>query len=66
MQLPLSSNNCFLFVVDICLSDKELNALKEELINVIRNLPIDGTTFVGLISFNQNVDVSELSSKINT
>lgn len=33
---------------------------------MIRNLPIDGTTFIGLITFNQNVDVSELSSKINT
>lgn len=33
---------------------------------MIENLPFDGSMFVGLITFSKYVNVSELSSKINT
>lgn len=63
-DLPATSNNCLLFVVDLCLSEKEINAVKEELVGVLKGLPQG--MFVGLITFNRYVNVLELSSKINT
>jgi hypothetical protein len=43
----------YLFVVDLCISEKELNAVKEALVDVVSELP--EFTNVGLITFNQYV-----------
>lgn len=41
------------FIVDVCLSEEELNSVKETLITTIKKLPKD--IFVGLMIFNENV-----------
>lgn len=64
--LPLSSQNCLLFVVDLCISEKELNSIKASLVSVLEGMPTDGSCFVGLITFYKHVNVYELASKINT
>ena len=64
--MPLSSQNCLLFVIDLCISDKEIEAVKSSLVQVLENVPTDGSAFIGLITFYKHVNVYELSSKINT
>ena len=41
------------FIIDTCLSEKEIEALKEILIETVKKLPQD--IYVGLMLFNQNL-----------
>ena len=65
-DLPATSNNCLLFLVDLCILEKEMEAVKQSLAEAVAAIPANGSYFVGLITFNKNVHVYELSSKINT
>ncbi|ODV83909.1 hypothetical protein CANARDRAFT_29631 [[Candida] arabinofermentans NRRL YB-2248] len=47
-----------IFVVDLCVDEESLSALKESLIMTIDSLP--PTTLVGFITFGQNVNIHEL------
>ena len=49
------ASQAYMFVVDLCITDKELASVKEELLKVIKILPDD--TLVGLVSFNKFVHV---------
>lgn len=51
-------------MVDLCISEEELTAIKEEIGKVLAVLPPE--TNVGLITFNKFVQVYELVAKINT
>ena len=43
-----------------------MEAVKQSLVEVMSAIPANGSYFVGLITFNKNVHVYELASKINT
>ena len=51
------------FVVDLCISEKELAGVKSALLDTIKELP--DNTNVGLITYNRYVNVYELASKLN-
>lgn len=51
----------FLFVVDTCIMDEELKALKESLLKAISFLPAEA--LVGLITFGRMVEIHELNVK---
>lgn len=36
------------------------------MVQTLENVPLDGSTFIGLITFYKHVNVYELASKINT
>jgi protein transport protein SEC23 len=48
----------FLFVIDTCLDEGDLAALKDSLLQLLENLP--SSAYVGLISFGHHVQVYEL------
>lgn len=49
----------FLYVVDLCLEEQDLQALKDSLVMSLSLLPQNA--FVGLITFGNHVQVSDLS-----
>uniref|UniRef100_A0A915EK87 Protein transport protein SEC23 n=1 Tax=Ditylenchus dipsaci TaxID=166011 RepID=A0A915EK87_9BILA len=51
----------FLFIVDTCVAEEELKALKESLTKAISYLPAEA--FVGLITFGRMVEIHELNVK---
>ena len=57
-NLPKASPPAFVFVVDICIHDDELDELKDSLQQTLNLLPED--TLVGLITYGTNVQVHEL------
>lgn len=56
-------NPAYLFLIDLCVSEKELASIQEEMGNTISLLP--DNTRVGIVTFNKFVHVYELASKIN-
>lgn len=40
--------------------------MKQSIIHILEGFPTDGSKFVGLMTFDKNINVYELSSKINT
>lgn len=54
----------YLFVVDINVEEKELAAVREEILGVVERLPSKYS--VGLLTYGRNVHIYEFASKINT
>ncbi|XRA99090.1 protein transport protein Sec23 [Pycnococcus provasolii] len=49
---------CYVFIIDTCVSEEELNALKTSMLQAIETMP--ETTLVGLVTYGTNVHVHEL------
>lgn len=54
----------YMFVIDLCLSQEELEKVKGELIEVLKTLPDE--TYIGLVTFHKYVNVYELPARLNT
>ena len=52
MESKVGDNGLF-FVVDLCITEKELEGVKETLLKVVSQLPQN--IYVGLLCFNRNV-----------
>jgi hypothetical protein len=50
-------------MVDLCISEKELTAIKETLLNTISKLPHN--IFVGLCCFNRNVFIHDFENEVS-
>ena len=57
MESKVGDNGIF-FMIDLCISEKELEAVKETLVNTIRNLPRN--IMVGMLCFSRNVFILEM------
>ena len=56
--------NSYLFIIDLCLSEEELEALKKEVLEIVANLPDE--TYIGIITFHKYVNLYDLPARLNT
>lgn len=60
----MEADDCYLFVVDLSMEDKEITQIKGEIGKFVENAPHN--TRIGLITYSQYVYVYNLKDKINT